>query len=297
MRDTELIIVGAGPAGATAAIQCIRLGLSPVLLDRAGRAGGLVENAQRLDNYPGFATAPSGRRFARRLRERLRQLELQVRRETVASISRCQSGYRVSGSFGVLVARCVIAGVGTRPRPIAIRGRALDGLVFHEVRELFARRPSRAGIIGAGEAALDSALSLAARGVEVNVFCRGRRPTARGVLVDRVTQSERITLDTEARVRRIHRRGESAVLEVSTREGVVTRVVDALLIAAGRMSALPELLARFRATPTASLEWAPGLFVAGDARLGGLGQVGIAVGDGLVAAAAAARFLERRGAV
>lgn len=294
MRELELIIIGAGPAGATAAIQCVRLGLSPVVLDRAGRAGGLVENAQRLENYPGLAPAPSGRTFARRLRQGLCRFDVEVRRETVTSISRSRSGYRLSGSFGALGARCVIAAVGTRPRHVAIRGAAaLGGLVFHEVRELLVRGPSRVGIIGAGEAALDSALSLAALGVEVRIFCRGARPAASGVLLDRVTQSERITLETHSRVSAVRPFGSRAALEVKERCGVVTCVVDALLIAAGRVSTLPDLVATFRVAPSAPLEHRPGLFIAGDARLGGLGQTGIAVGDGLLAAAAAERFLKQ----
>ncbi len=87
MPDSDVIIVGAGPAGCAAAVQCRRLGLSVMLLDRTGEPGGLTRQAWRIENYPGLDPMP-GRRFAEHLRAFLERFELEVRREEVFSLAR-----------------------------------------------------------------------------------------------------------------------------------------------------------------------------------------------------------------
>ena len=57
MRREQVVIIGAGPGGCSAAIQCKRLGLEPLVFDRSGRAGGLIENAYAVENYPGLEEA------------------------------------------------------------------------------------------------------------------------------------------------------------------------------------------------------------------------------------------------
>jgi thioredoxin reductase len=70
---------------------------------------------------------------------------------------------------------------------------------------------------------------------------------------------------------------------------------DALLVAIGRRSTAPRLLERLGVPLVDCVAGLmPGLFVAGDARIGSLGQIGMAVGDGICAAAAAVAFLENR---
>ncbi|MCK4305944.1 MAG: FAD-dependent oxidoreductase, partial [Candidatus Eisenbacteria sp.] len=66
MRTERIAIIGAGPAGCAAAVQCKRLGISPLLVDRTGNAGGSIANAHLIENYPGLDPLP-GPEFAQRL--------------------------------------------------------------------------------------------------------------------------------------------------------------------------------------------------------------------------------------
>ena len=78
MRIADLLVVGAGPAGVAAAAQAARLGLEVRIIDRAGRAGGLVANGFLVENYPGLEAPVPGAELARRLGEHLARYGLAV---------------------------------------------------------------------------------------------------------------------------------------------------------------------------------------------------------------------------
>jgi len=188
------------------------------------------------------------------------------------------------------LAAAVILAVGTAPRPWSVPGaEELRGsAVFDDPRELLARRTGAGGVlvVGGGEAAFDYALSLARAGAEVSILVRGDAPRVTGRLRDLAQADPRIEVETGVVVAGLEAapRGVTAVLE--TARGVERRAADAVLTAVGRVGALEGLLQAPGHDP-GGVERAPGLFVCGDARLGALGQAGIAVGDGLAAATAA----------
>lgn len=290
-REVRVAVVGAGPAGCSAAVQCTRLGVAPLLLDRAGRAGGLVENAGRVENWPEQARAPSGIALAARFRAFVDRFGLQVRAAEVTAVHPDGAGWHLEGPGLAVRAQTVVLATGTRPLPLGVPGEAdlVGRVVFPDLRTLLATRPGvrEVVVVGSGEAACDQALSLATAGVRVVLACRGPGLKARGRLARRVTTARRV----EVRVR-------TACMEVEATPGGAIRAwltpnggervaleADALLVAVGRRSAAPDLLGD--ACAVGALEPQPGLYVTGDARLGGLGQVGIAVGDGLEAAARA----------
>ena len=87
MSGKKVAIVGAGPAGVTAAVQLRRYGISPLLFDKKGDAGGLIENAYTIENYPLLPAGLSGGSFATLLRSRCRDLEIDVIGSTIEQIS------------------------------------------------------------------------------------------------------------------------------------------------------------------------------------------------------------------
>jgi thioredoxin reductase (NADPH) len=289
MLDAPLVVIGAGPGGCAAAVQSARLGVRPRLFDRAGRAGGLVANAREVENYPGPEAPLSGRLFAARLGEYLSRFGLSVEPGTVEAIEPATVGPRflLRGSFGELAARAVIVAVGTAPRRLGIPGEAeLAGTrLFFEVNDLLPAPPPQVVVIGGGEAAFDYALSLVDAGARVILCIRSGQPTSRGRLAEQVGAEPRIVLLPRTEVLEVRRHGGEVVVDARTPEGPRSVTGGAVLVAVGRQSAAGPLLGREGRRP--------GLFVIGDARLGALGQTGMAVGDGLGAAAAAVEFLER----
>lgn len=281
MRREAIVVVGAGPAGCAAAVQCARLGFAPLVIDRTGVAGGLIENGFLVENYPGLESPVPGAIFAGRLREHLSRFGLRVERREVIGISPADSGptWILETDGSGIEAGCVIAAAGTVPREAGVAGeRDLAGdRIFYEVRDLLRRFPSprRVAVVGGGEAAFDYALSCSAAGARVEILVRGDHPRARGRLPGMVKEAPGVSVRCGFATAALKRRGDGVAAIGGGESDEVA--ADAILIAVGRRPA--DIVERL--TPR------PGLFICGDARTGSLGQAGIAVGDGLEAAAAA----------
>lgn len=293
MRAEELtVVVGAGPAGCAAAVQCARLGAPVRLFDRSGRAGGLIANGFLVENYPGLERPLPGPAFAARLAEHLSRFGVEVERDRLLGLEPDGGGWSCRFDGAVVRCRSAILCTGTVARPFAVDGDPglVQRAVFHEARELLAAIPSprRVIVIGGGEAAFDYALTLADGGAEVTIAIRGAAPRARGRLARLVAENPSIRVARATRVTALDET-EDRVLARAISEGREERwEADGILAAVGRIGTAEELAAALvDDAPVLPLTPRPGLFICGDARSGSLGQAGIAVGDGLRAAAGA----------
>jgi thioredoxin reductase (NADPH) len=299
MRIADVLVVGAGPAGIAAAAQAARLGLEARIVDRSGAAGGLVENGFLVENYPGLAPL-SGAALAAQLRDHLARFDLRVERLEARDLVNDDGVWLVAMDRGEIAARAVVLAVGTRPRPLGVpREAAPEHRVFYEVRGLLGAvpRPAHVVVVGGGEASFDYALTLAARGAAVTLLVRGDAFKASGRLAEAVAGTPSIDVRLGARVERLVPADDAVAVEVAYADGTRFLSADAVLAAVGRVAALDAIFpACGHGRPQGrQIEVSPDLFVCGDARLGGLGQVGIAVGDGLEAAGIIARRILRRG--
>jgi thioredoxin reductase (NADPH) len=282
------VVIGAGPAGCTAAVQCARLGAEVRLFDRSGAAGGLVANGFLIENYPGLEHPLPGPAFAERLGEHLGRFGVAVERGELRGIEPRGRGWRCR--FDTLEIDCLnaILCTGTRPRPFPVAGDPdlIASNLFHEVRSLLEQRtPREVVVVGGGEAAFDYALTLAAKGTAVTIAVRGATPRARGRLAEMVGKHPGIRLALEAEIVGLDRAGDRVAARVVAAGREERWECDAVLAAVGRTSTVRDLIgAQVEEGSATSLTPRPGLFICGDARSKRLGQVGIAVGDGLRAA-------------
>jgi thioredoxin reductase (NADPH) len=299
MRSAEIAIIGAGPAGISAAVQCKRLGIVPVLLDRIGEPGGLIRNAYLIENYPGLEKPMSGPEYVELLKRYIERFEIPVEKLEVLSMSREENIYNISCNDENFKAETVIVATGTEPRrlDISFDECVLEGLVFYDVRSLLNRRknPSNVLIIGGGEAACDYAMTLASAGADVSIYVRGEKLKIRGHLAAYISETPGITISYDVNCLKISATGENGVEIIArTRDGkIIKNNSNAVLIAVGRFSAVQSLFTDSDPISGNSMTSdRPGLFIAGDARFGSLGQLGTAVGDGIRAAIAAVNYLE-----
>ena len=302
MSGKKVAIVGAGPAGVTAAVQLRRYGISPLLFDKKGDAGGLIENAHTIENYPLLPAGLSGGSFATLLRSRCRDLEIDVIGSTIEQISIGADGRFALISKGGLEEEteihALLLAAGTKPAKIdAERIESLEGRrVFYEIVDLKkAMTPRRTAIIGSGDAAFDYALNLAGgAGTEAGIFIRKDRAKCLSVLESACRDNPRISIDCNHKLSRIDEHDGGLSLHFESPAGARKFRCDALLAALGRRSNLPDLVPEIdmdRIAPSGATN-VPGIFTAGDIRRGHARQLAIAMGDGAAAAMEIARYLE-----
>jgi thioredoxin reductase (NADPH) len=275
-------IIGAGPAGLTTALQLKRYGLS-VLLFEGNRVGGLLHNANLVENYPGFPGGIPGSELVRRFSGQIMQAGVDVTLGEVTRIEHDGQVFYLQTQRNTYQARIVVLAAGTKPvcfpRPL-IPNEAQERICY-EVYPLRDLQGRRLAIVGAGDAAFDYALNLA-RSNEVLILNRGNTIKCLPLLYDRSQAVQHIAYQSSTRVQKILRLPSGALkLEVAAPGGEATIEVDYLIGALGRIPRL-ELLSGM--ADMKDLEARGLLHLVGDVHRGMYRQTAIAVGDGMLAA-------------
>jgi thioredoxin reductase (NADPH) len=291
----KVAIIGAGPAGIAAAIYLKRAGINPLLLERKN-VGGLLVNANLVENYPGFPDGISGGDLVSRFNAQLKKWKIHVTEANVRLVSRERGLFQISAGGRRYVSRFLILATGTQPTRIALRG--LDKIPRANVLFEIADSPDDVKgkeflVIGGGDAAFDYALNVARRGGSADLIIRGSDPTCIPLLLRRARKwiSIRMSLRTVP-VSVVETRRQ---IELTCRRGGREEIHDGdyLLIACGREADLRLLSPKLRSEAATGMDGrGPSkMHLAGDVKRGLHRQVGIAVGDGIAAAMQIARFL------
>ena len=293
-RVTDAVVVGAGPAGLSAALQLVRQGLEVVVLER-DRPGGQLSAANLVENYPGISPLP-GAALARRIAAQARRAGVRVVREEALRIARGPP-LTVVTSAGRRRARAVV--VATGAEPVGVRG--ID--TVYGIRDARRYRGREVAIVGGGDAALDAALRLRGAGARVTVLCRGalsalpllvRRCRRAGVRV--LTGCPVLSL-TRGAGRPGGSRAGGAGRGWRVETAVGSMEFDGVLSALGkvpRAGILPLPIERLRPHPLTGRTVVPGLYIIGDLAAGRHRQLAVAAGMGVAAAMDAADFIEGR---
>lgn len=299
-RVWDLLVVGGGPAGLTAAIYGARAGLDTAVIER-GQMGGQMATAHRVANYPGFPDGIEGAELAARMYEQARCLgaeflvgEAGGQDLDLASPVKTVAGHR---------ARRVVLATGARPRRLGIPGeeRLLGrGVSYCATCDGPFFRGRRVMVIGGGDSAVSEALFLAKVASQVIVVHRRDRFRAAPALVEGLltlgnveTMMGRIPVEIE---------GDDVVRAVAVRDpagGPPEKVeVDGVFIYVGLDPETGFLEGQvdldrdgYIITDTAMRTRLPGVYAAGDVRAKELRQVVTATADGALAAMTAERDL------
>jgi thioredoxin reductase (NADPH) len=295
----EVVVIGAGPAGIAAATYLGRAGLNPLIFE-CSKPGGLLRNANLVENYPGFSKGITGEELAARFAEHLERLRIEVRKERVSWLGSSRGAFVIKTDAGRYASRAVIVAAGTLPKAPEIRGaQDLRGkYVFSDLVSVprAGSRGRTAIVIGGGDAAFDYAISLDERGYDVIILTRSS-PRCLPLLLERVVRSG-MELRVGVTVESVERSTDGIKVRCKNRGRPLTLSADLLLAAFGRSPNLefiePKLRARIGIPRNPPETAVPGLFVAGDVVRGPFRQTGIAVGDGILAAMLAECRTKRR---
>jgi thioredoxin reductase (NADPH) len=280
----DVLIVGAGPAGLAAALQCSRAGLSVRVFEQ-NRPGGLLWNANLVENYPGFPGGISGPGLVNRFLKQVSASGVEITPGRVTSLDWQTDSFEAVTPSGAYSAKTVILAPGTRPRLLETPAipSEIASFVVYQIADLPpGLSKQRIIIIGSGDAAFDYAMNLGVSNT-VTILNRGNTIRCLPLLWQRATKCANIHHVPLAVLKQIEPRGKELCITYS-REGELSRLTaDYLLVAIGREPDLRFLSQNLLQT-LPDLEKSGLYHLAGDAKNGMFRQVSIAVGDGIRAA-------------
>ncbi len=300
----DIVVVGAGPAGLTAAIYARRAGKSVLILDK-GAFGGQITFSPKVENYPGFASV-SGTELADAFVDQVLSQGADVEVETVSEVRDLGEGKLVVTEEGSeYECGAVILALGAKHRHLGLENEEKfigEGISFCAVCDGAFYQNKTVALVGGGNSALQEAILLSETSEKVYVIQnldlltgekrleeilrgRGNVEIITGTVVSAIADGDEfhaITLKKTAT-------GEKRELEVA---GMFVAI--GLVPENEAFSGLAELdsFGYFDSAEDCTTK-TPGVFVAGDCRKKGVRQVTTATADGATAAIAACRYLER----
>ena len=297
---TDIIIIGAGPAGLTAAIYALRAGKTVKILEK-GSFGGQMTFSPKIENYPGF-TQISGSELADLLVEQALAQGADIDVEEVEGISKNEDGFMVKTDCGEHDCRAVIIATGAKHRHLGVPGEDKyigDGISFCAVCDGAFYAGKKVIMIGGGNSALQEALLLSETSESVTIVQNLPYFTGEQKLVDLVEKKTNITYILGATVKEFFGDEEiKGAVIVNSETGEETKLyADGVFEAIGLAPEnegfvnVAELERGYIKSDEKCLTKTEGVFTAGDCRTKSIRQIATAVADGAVAALAACDYL------
>lgn len=304
----QVIIVGSGPAGYTAALYTARANLQPLMIG-GYTAGGQLMLTSDVENYPGYPKGVQGPEMMQDFREQVERFGAEVLDVDATSVDFSHRPFTVVTDDGIYTAESVIVSTGAAAKWLEVPGEELlrgRGVSACATCDGFFFRDRRIVVIGGGDTALEEALFLTRYASSVSVIHRRDSLRASKLLQQRARANPKIDFIWDAVVERIE--GEDKVTGVRLRnlvtgerslvatEGVFVAIghqpntgifQGQLDLDAGGYICMPD--------PVTTYTNIPGVFAAGDVRDHRYRQAVTAAGDGCKAAIDAERWLEEQG--
>ena len=292
MNTYDIIIVGAGPAGLTAALYALRANKKVLVLE-AKAYGGQILNAKVVENYPGILSI-SGYDFAKNLYEQVTNLGGEVRYETVLKV---EENKTVLTNKDKYIGRAVILATGVSNRHLNIEREnefVGKGVSYCATCDGNFYKKKRVAVNGGGNTALEDALYLS--DIASVVYLIHRREDFRGesTYVDRIKEKENIHLILNATIKSLNGTDSLESITIQKEDGEEEIKVDGLFIAIGQdpkneiFSNVVDLNEKgYILSEDGVHTKTKGIYVAGDTRVKTLRQLTTAVSDGSLAATTA----------
>lgn len=300
----DIVIVGSGPAGLTAALYARRAEKSVLVIEKSG-FGGQITHSPRVENYPGFVEA-SGSELGDKFLEQAMAQGAEIELDAVCAIEGEPGNYKVICENGSFDAKCVIIAAGSKHRTLGLKGEEKytgEGVSYCAVCDGAFYKGKTVAIIGGGNTALQEAALLSDGCKKVYVIQNLAFFTGEKNLASRLYSKSNIEVRFSTVVTDILGGDafEGIILKNTETGKEETLIVDGIFVAIGQKPENEPFANVLELNDYGYIEAGedciprgakPGIFVAGDCRTKAIRQVTTATADGAVAALAACRFID-----
>ena len=302
----DVMIVGGGPAGYTAALYCARAGLSTLVLEKLS-AGGQIALTEQVDNYPGFDEGIDGFTLGQKMEAQAERFGAETELTEVLSLSLQGDVKTAVTTEGTFQARVVILATGANPRPLGVAdeeaflGRgvhycaACDGMFY---------RGKTVAVVGGGNTAAADALLLSRVAKEVHLIHRRDSLRATKIYHQPLQEASNVVFHWNSTVESLLPGEAFTGLRLRDKvSGAVTDLAcDGVFVSIGRSPNTALVAGQVELDPAGYVVAdettrtnLPGVFAVGDVRTKALRQVVTAAADGAVASHYAEEYLAELG--
>jgi thioredoxin reductase (NADPH) len=296
----DIIVIGAGPAGLTAAIYARRAEKSVLVIEKAN-FGGQMTHSPKIENYPAF-TQISGLELADKMVEQALELGAEIEPDEVTSVSDMGEFKRVTCEGGSFDAKAVIIAVGVKHRQLGLeRENELcgNGVSYCAVCDGAFYKGKTVGVVGGGNSALQEAILLSETSKKVYLIQNLDFLTGEVAMQNKIASLPNVEVILGTTVKKLNGEPELTSVTVETKNGESDIALDGLFVAIGLLpkneifSEVAKLNdGGYFDSDESCLTATKGFFVAGDCRQKSIRQITTATADGATAALAACRYLE-----
>jgi thioredoxin reductase (NADPH) len=234
----NVIIVGSGPAGYTAAVYAARANLAPLLFEGSVTAGGALMNTTEVENFPGFRDGIQGPALMDEMRAQAERFGAEIISDDVTALDLTGEIKRVTTEEGTWSARSVILAMGSGYRKLNLPDEARlsgHGVSWCATCDGFFFREQHIAVVGGGDSAIEEATFLSRFGSKVTLIHRREELRASKIMQERAFADPKIEFAWNSEVAEIH--GDDKLTGLTLRDTVTgeTRELEAtgLFIAIG----------------------------------------------------------------
>lgn len=294
----DIIIIGCGPAGMTAAIYAARANKKVLILEKE-TIGGQMASSPLIENYPGYSEI-AGNVLANNMFEQLNKLDVDIEIEEVVEIKNGKVKKVVTDN-NTYETKTIIVATGSKYRLLGLDNE--ENLIGRGIHFCVAcdgafYKNKIVAVVGGGNSAVINAITLSNICKKVYVVQNLAKLTAESTLVDRLNEKENIEIILNAQIDSLVGNDELEEINVKVNDDVKNIKLDGMFISIGlvpQSEIVKDILSINKYGYIESCEGitkVDGIFVAGDCRDKKIRQVTVATSDGTIAAIAAIEYLE-----
>lgn len=302
MKKYDVIVIGSGPAGLTAAMYLARADLDTLAIG-GEVTGGQLLNTQLVENFPGFSKGVDGQKLMNEMSNQAKKFGAKIVNENAIKVDFSTNPLRVNTRNDSYLAKAVIIATGSSPKWLGVEGE--DQLIGKGVSscatcDAYFFKDKRVVVVGGGDSAMEEALTLAKFAKEVVIIHRKDKFSASKIMQDRVNKNAKIGVKFNSEVIKIY--GDNFVKGVKIRDKQSSEtedfICDGVMVAIGHTPNTDLFLDQIKLEADGHISShdgihtsKEGIFVCGDVTDKKYKQAITSAGDGAKAALEVERYL------